>query len=81
VDIRLTHSALMSACRISFAQLSVYSTMNLPNSAGELANGTPQIGDARDEFWISKGRINFFVERRSMPVVGQPTRPQAFASR
>src|SRR5215471_11978288 len=33
------HSALMLAARITLPHFSVYSTMNLPNSAGELANG------------------------------------------
>ena len=35
------YSTLISAARIILAHFSVNSTMNLPNSSGELANGTP----------------------------------------
>ena len=41
------YSALIPAARITLAHFSVNSTMNLPNSAGELANGTPPRSTSR----------------------------------
>jgi hypothetical protein len=59
------HSPLMAAARITLPHFSVNSTMNLLNSAGELANGSAPKSPSRAlNVGISKGGIHLLVEDR-----------------